>query len=1646
MTLDELRKLSPEQAMQAAAKELALPADFFDRMWTRESGRGTNMRSRAGAEGHFQIMPKTRAAWESRHGKQLNPDDFYDGLFMASETMRENLGRFKDPVDATRAYNGGWDPARWNNPETVGYVAALWGDKAPAASKPAAAAPAFDAKAALQSASLALINKTPADVAPGRSTDEQFAELAATQARREKTGVGEVFSEGMRDPRVMPTWTILQRFSDEDRKPDPAWDYMANRERIEKDLTEDEREYLRENAVSEATAQRSLNELAFRRDVDQTYAHAGGFKAFVGQMGAGLTDPGSFLMGLGVMKAFQLARVGSGAMIAAGRPGAAVASQAAEAAAGNVLIEGTSDVLGETKTSADYAMAAIAGATLTAPFARGTIRQANEAAFASTARDLQTRAVQEQIAKATSILKEEPGLTPEQVARRIEQDEADTITRSVTEATGAQRLEPVVPPDVRAEMTDEFMGVVQQDTPTTDVKVDTPDTPPAKAVTEDVLTQIRDKGEVIREATDKATGDTIRLSWSAKGSKLRGHGNVGEALDALAGHPKVGAGEKALATYLKKVVAQDGLEVEVRLEARQNARSVLDPNGPQVRINEASVRPGNTIAEKVANLSQYGVSTILHEVMHVATYHRLNAWEKAAGKLTREQQRVLSQFEDLFERFRSHMRETVSYEKRKLNANTGANYAAKNLHEFAAQFFTDAETRKVLDAMPGKALSGRTTSALREMLGLVRKVLGLGNRTSAFEEGARLIDQIIAMPVDNITYRNGKPVYAPPAPTGGNVNPMIAQRARDTWAERMVAYATDYLRRNPIDTKRLEVLTDKIGGTSDGLVLAKSQNPIMQLVASLVTETTTGAAGRKANVAIRSVMLHRKFVGNAMIDYDSAYTVFRNRNGGSAWEDAFAGNVRRKFDAAVYEEVLLRKRADHKPHSDRAVTEAADALEGLFDRSRVGQVDAGVLGFANLPGSSRGYIPQALDGVKLQAASVQDIALLHDALAVQFQERLGWDEKFARDFAPFYTERARRRAMGDKAIDGLGSGGEGLQLVRDTLEEMQADPSLVDRARAAESKMGQGHTKKRLDLDLLAELRPGLRMLEFFNTNPLLLARSYAKRTAGTAALTEAGIHGIRGVRELRQAALFKGTVPPTKAELDAFDRVVAEIMGTPVAGAVVSAGASNMQLIVSLQKLGGLVFTQAAETYNMLHHLGLRSLLSGIGDLPKMLGEVGRLKRGAPSGNHILTSIEQYGGEIGMETYKMIAPLDAPDHALAAYVDQPGIGTRLLRAGGHLQSKVSGFRGLMAAQHRMVAEQIVMKALRYIRDNAGVGALPPPAPGLTRLWHGSAQHGRYDGKAWFSTDRKYAENYRGDTAELQYVDYPTEKLNAIADPDGYGQTVEKGFTVNIELDAAETGARRSVRGGKTRLHDQTLADMGFTPEVVDAMKTDLAYIAKWDANDRLLELDLTRVSDARTAEAFVQAVHRGTSQIIQGTFAGERNAWFHNDYMRLLLQLRTFGLTATEKQWGRTRMNHGYTYAAGLLLGQMALSLPIHAARVQLAAAGREDRDKYIKDNMSPGALVRASMNYASLGGLTGDVTNLLLDTAGGWSDKQTQDLLGVRRDSTSVGRLVPVAGTLDTAARVVQGKTDLHTALKQLPFSNLWYLVPAINLTKGD
>lgn len=116
--------LTPEQRAQLREndRELGLPPGTLEAQMRVESGFNPNAVSSAGARGYAQLMPKTQAALEKRWGRKIDPSNFDDAARAQKELMAENLRKFGNAQDAMRAYNGGWDPGRWGNPETSAYA------------------------------------------------------------------------------------------------------------------------------------------------------------------------------------------------------------------------------------------------------------------------------------------------------------------------------------------------------------------------------------------------------------------------------------------------------------------------------------------------------------------------------------------------------------------------------------------------------------------------------------------------------------------------------------------------------------------------------------------------------------------------------------------------------------------------------------------------------------------------------------------------------------------------------------------------------------------------------------------------------------------------------------------------------------------------------------------------------------------------------------------------------------------------------------------------------------------------------------------------------------------------------------------------------------------------------------------------------------------------------------------------------------------------------------------------------------------------------------------------------------------------------------------------------------------------------------
>lgn len=256
----------------------------------------------------------------------------------------------------------------------------------------------------------------------------------------------------------------------------------------------------------------------------------------------------------------------------------------------------------------------------------------------------------------------------------------------------------------------------------------------------------------------------------------------------------------------------------------------------------------------------------------------------------------------------------------------------------------------------------------------------------------------------------------------------------------------------------------------------------------------------------------------------------------------------------------------------------------------------------------------------------------------------------------------------------------------------------------------------------------------------------------------------------------------------------------------------------------------------------------------------------------------------------------------------------------------------------------------------------------------------------------------------------------------------------------AEQIVRKAAMYLKDGGNDVALRDMGISDELMAKLRNDLPNIAKFEGNN-LTDFDITKTLDKDSATEFTQAIHRGVSQIIQGTFIGETSKWSHDGMMRLMTQFRTFSLTSVEKQWGRQVGNVGTAKALGMMMGSMSIAAPIYMARTYLASVGRADQDAYLERQLTAERIARATLNYIAMSGLAGELIDATSAVTG--ISAPTGGRAGAA--SNFVGNIVaPAAGLVDDVWKGLQDTKegmDPHDLIKTLPFSRLPFLIPAIN-----
>jgi hypothetical protein len=757
---------------------------------------------------------------------------------------------------------------------------------------------------------------------------------------------------------------------------------------------------------------------------------------------------------------------------------------------------------------------------------------------------------------------------------------------------------------------------------------------------------------------------------------------------------------------------------------------------------------------------------------------------------------------------------------------------------------------------------------------------------------------------------------------------------------------------NPKDAawdKRAQNLIDNsvFSAASTGLTLLKSNNPVARMIASELLEDASGAGGKRQSTAAISKYLHeRLFMGNTVNDVQNAYELWRKAAGGTIKDDFIGGEYRARFDRAVAEEIENRRVSGSVLSKDANVNKAADSLEAAYDRIRKAQISNKTLGWAGLPGNSKGYMPHKMSPGKWRATTNAQRQVIQQSLVDQFVNIEGWDLSFSDKLAAEYLQRVHARANGghDSPIGGASAGSA--EIVEDALLAMGMSRDEVLSNMKRFNRGAAGWTKGRLDLDLNKSYTVDgkeFKLMDVFETDQLALLRSQAGRASGEVALARHGVYGRPGMQTIRDAMTYGADGGrATDADLGAFDQVAAEFINAPF-GDAGPKWMENARTLNSVVRLGGIVFNQFGEFINAISHVGVARTMSGVASMGRMRSEIKALARGEAVDNPLIGSIEKLGGaEFGTDAYKIIMPFDSPDHAYPTYGrDTVSNFDRLLRGASYAQGKLSLWRTVHSVQQRAMAEQIVAKIARYVRDG------------------------------------------KDDIALEQ-------------------------FGINAELRAS--------------------------------LKADLGKVATWDG-DSLAKFDVTQMTDLAQQEALIQAVHRGVSQIIQGTFIGETGKWAHDGYLKMLTQFRTFSLTSMEKQWGRQRNSRGVAPALGILLGSMMAAAPVYMARVYATSIGREDQAEYIEEKLQWELIARQTLNYVAMSGLIGD----FLDAGAALAPEELGlNMTGGRAgtDTEFVGNMVaPALSLVDDSWKAIQNLDDPEKLARILPGSRLPFVLPAVN-----
>lgn len=944
-------------------------------------------------------------------------------------------------------------------------------------------------------------------------------------------------------------------------------------------------------------------------------------------------------------------------------------------------------------------------------------------------------------------------------------------------------------------------------------------------------------------------------------------------------------------------------------------------------------------------MRNYTPEVVVHEMLHAATLREL----RSNSVFGQEMEELLTHINNSIGSVDSTL--TTAAMETRINQ-PQAGFLA-NTDELISYGLTNRAVQAVLRQMP--APGNTRPNAWEWLKDKIARVMGLKNQESALERlmsvvgdnlGAEVRDTQAATRqtrgmLANSIFKSNRERKAFYQRTG--LDKSVSDDAMRVQVAEVMARAERFSSKYNIDAAKLGTIMQRFGLEATSTTLMSSQSPVARMLAITLLENPEGAAGRHSTAAMDRHGRFESFMGTRPRQWEAAYRLWRAdvRGIGAIKDFATGWKARADFEYAVKLYRETRFNGGDIPDAHEAVKAMARELDRGYNRMAAEQRAAGTVGAQRLPEEDvEGYESRTWLGGSIAAAGPVRREGIRQAMRDQF-EVMGelYGDDFLDKFATKYLERIERKAAGIIEAPGQVFSESQADTLRDTLRAMSLNEEEIQKVMGKYSRGGAKHTKARIDLDVTKQYEDAEGKFRLMDYLDNRVMDNYRKYAGRVAGDIALAKHGILGDAGINIAREAMRLTGANDVELKAFEQVMSEFLGRPV-GTGDPTVLANARLLTSAIQLGGAGINQAAEYSNGLAAVGAAGVADAIRIAPRMRSEIMRILKGEDSGNQILDGFEFISGRgFGLAGYDLHMFNSLDTQASMYGSERAGFLTSLVQKAAHANRILSGQRAVLAVQQRGFAEVLIAKGVKFLRDGA-------------------------------------------------------------------------------EADTA-------------------LKDMGIDDNLLNRLRATQDRVVRWGADGKLEAVDPRNVeglADRQAWLAFYNAINRGTSQILQDTFIGETGKWAHNGWLKLLFQHRTFSLVAQQKQLGRYVGNYGAWQTAGLIAAAMAVAAPLQALRVlsRVALMNDQERDEAIDQNiLSPLALGKATLNYVSATGMLNDVLDVGTGVAGGWYEYATdtqgptwlKQLAGGQfgnRKEVVGGQFAPALGVVNDFAQGIAGKPE--------------------------